>query len=96
MGKKCCQQHVGLTLIAVFIMMFSSGSAQVLSRLGAVSEDAPGVQSVFEGNWIYSLSSSKLVITLEANPAIVKRGALPFPGGRQGYGTAIAKSGNYL
>jgi hypothetical protein len=96
MGKKCCQQHVGLTLIAVFIMMFSSGSAQVLSRLGAVSDDAPGVQSVFEGNWIYSLSSSKLVITLEANPAIVKRGALPFPGGREGYGTAIAKSGNYL
>jgi hypothetical protein len=70
--------------------------AQVLSRLGAVSDDAPGVQSVFEGNWIYSLSSSKLVITLEANPAIVKRGALPFPGGREGYGTAIAKSGNYL
>jgi hypothetical protein len=96
MGKKCCQQYVGLTLIAVFIMMFSSGSAQVLSRLGAVSDDAPGVQSVFEGNWVYSLSSSKLVITLEANPAIVKRGALPFPGGREGYGTAIAKSGNYL
>jgi hypothetical protein len=70
--------------------------AQVLSRLGAVSDDAPGVQSVFEGNWIYSLSSSKLVITLEANPAIVKRGALPFPGGREGYGTAIAKGGNYL
>jgi hypothetical protein len=70
--------------------------AQVLSRLGAVSDDAPGVQSVFEGNWIYSLSSSKLVITLEANPMIIKRGALPFPGGRQGYGTAIAKSGNYL
>lgn len=70
--------------------------AQVLSRLGAVSDDAPGVQSVFEGNWVYSLSSSKLVITLEANPALVKRGALPFPGGRQGYGTAIAKNGNYL
>lgn len=70
--------------------------AQVLSRLGAVSEDAPGVQSVFEGNWVYSLSSSKLVITLEANPMIIKRGALPFPGGREGYGTAIAKSGNYL
>jgi hypothetical protein len=29
-------------------------------------------------------------------PRIVKRGALPFPGGRKGYGTAIAKSGNYL
>jgi hypothetical protein len=70
--------------------------AQVLSRLGAVSEDAPGVQSVFEGNWVYSLSSSKLVITLEANPALVKRAALPFPGGRNGYGTAITKGGNYL
>jgi hypothetical protein len=70
--------------------------AQVLSRLGAVSDDAPGVQSVFEGNWIYSLSSSKLVITLEANPALVKRAALPFPGGRNGYGTAITKGGNYL
>jgi hypothetical protein len=70
--------------------------AQVLSRLGAVSDDAPGVQSVFEGNWVYSLSSSKLVITLEANPALVKRAALPFPGGRNGYGTAITKGGNYL
>jgi hypothetical protein len=77
-------------------MMFSSVSAQVLSRLGAVSDDAPGVQSVFEGNWVYSLSSSKLVITLEANPLLVKRGALSFPGGRNGYGTAITKSGNYL
>jgi hypothetical protein len=87
--------HSGLTLVAAFVML-SSASAQVLSRLGAVSDDAPGVQSVFESNWVYSLSSSKLVITLEANPALVKRGALPFPGGRQGYGTAIAKSGNYL
>lgn len=80
---------LGLACVAI-------AQAQVLSRLGAVSDDAPGVQSVFEGNWVYSLSSSKLVITLEANPALVKRGALPFPGGRQGYGTAIAKSGNYL
>jgi hypothetical protein len=82
--------------VIISLACFTIAQAQVLSRLGAVSDDAPGVQSVFEGNWVYSLSSSKLVITLEANPALVKRGALPFPGGRQGYGTAIAKSGNYL
>jgi hypothetical protein len=84
------------TVAVLCLACVAIAQAQVLSRLGAVSDDAPGVQSVFEGNWIYSLSSSKLVITLEANPAIVKRGALPFPGGREGYGMAIAKSGNYL
>jgi hypothetical protein len=84
------------TVAVLCLACVAIAQAQVLSRLGAVSEDAPGVQSVFEGNWVYSLSSSKLVITLEANPAIVKRGALPFPGGRNGYGTAITKGGNYL
>ena len=93
-----CAAKLGrISKVAVLSLAWVAiAQAQVLSRLGAVSDDAPGVQSVFEGNWIYSLSSSKLVITLEANPAIIKRGALPFPGGRQGYGTAIAKSGNYL
>jgi hypothetical protein len=82
--------------VIISLACVAIAQAQVLSRLGAVSDDAPGVQSVFEGNWVYSLSSSKLVITLEANPALIKRGALPFPSGRNGYGTAITKSGNYL
>ena len=51
---------------------------------------------MFEGNWIYSLSSTQLLITLEANSALVKRGVLSRPGMRSGYTTAIAKGGTLV
>ncbi|GBC90827.1 MAG: IPT/TIG domain-containing protein [Armatimonadetes bacterium] len=81
---------------AVLAGVWNSGFGQVLSRLGQVYDDPPGVQSVFEGNWIYSLSSTQLLITLEANSALVKRGVLSRPGMRSGYTTAIAKGGNLV
>jgi hypothetical protein len=95
MWRVAARVGIGKVVVAS-LACFTIAQAQVLSRLGSASNDAPGVQSILEGNWVYSLSSSKLVITLEANPALIKRGALPFPNGRNGYGTAITKSGNYL
>lgn len=60
-----------LTWAIVIVCAKAQVAAQVLSRLGSVSDDPTGVQVVFDGNWIYALSSTKLVLVFEVTPALV-------------------------
>jgi hypothetical protein len=79
------------------LLALVTAETQVLSRLGAVSAPAPGVDSVFVGNYVYGLSSSRLLLIIELSGATpILCGSVPFPSGRNGYGTAIAKEGNYV
>ncbi len=83
---------VALCAVVAFV---SHASAQVLSRLGSVSSEPPGSQAILEGNWVYSLSSYKLLLVLEAGSSLTRRAVLPLPSGRGG-ASAIAKNGNFV